>query len=577
MPTSHPPISPRPSKTLSKHSRSHPKHVVYPPKSVANWSVSNHILNPISNLKYLIINHLSQIYQSPFKGKTFFLLPTLFLLSLLTLQSSAQPDTRPFLITLQDDQTNRGVPLVELTTVNNLRYVSDSAGNIAFNEPGLLNQRVFFNISSHGYEFPKDGFGIRGKALDIKPGGQAIIKIKRLNIAQRLYRITGQGIYRDTILVGKPAPLKEPLLNGQVLGQDSAHAVIFHNQIHYFWGDTNRPSYPLGHFGTAGAVADLPTSGGLDPNIGIDLTYFTDDKGFSRPTLERKGSNPRWVDGVVAFKDANGKEHLIARCDTMKSLGQKLEREIVEWNDTTKMLAPLAKLDLNEPLSPTGHPFPQTIDNTIYLYFGEPYPNLRAPAEIEKLKTPAAYEGFTCLAPTTRFDKANTKLDRDAEGKLIWSWKKNTPPISQDQQTQLIKSNLMKQSEAWYTLKDADTRQDVLLHAGSTAWNAYRKKWVLIAVQHYGKPSFLGEVWYTESDQPQGPYVYAKRIVTHDRYSFYNPVHHPFFDQEDGKTVYFEGTYTTTFSRNDNPTPRYDYNQIMYKLDLSDDRLKLPQ
>jgi hypothetical protein len=39
--------------------------------------------------------------------------------------------------------------------------------------------------------------------------------------------------------------------------------------------------------------------------------------------------------------------------------------------------------------------------------------------------------------------------------------------------------------------------------------------------------------------------------------------------------IYFEGTYASTFSRKEDPTPRYDYNQVMYRLDLSDPRLKL--
>jgi hypothetical protein len=503
-------------------------------------------------------------------------LATIILFVAFAFRSSAQPaKDEPFIITVLDDQTNRGVPLVQLTTVNNIPFISDSAGVIAFDEPGLMRQRVFFHISSHGYEFPKDGFGIRGKALDIKPGGQATIKIKRLNIAQRLYRITGAAIYRDTVLAGQKAPLKEPLLDGQVLGQDSCHAAVYKNQIHWFWGDTNRPSYPLGHFGTAGAISDLPANGGLDPNIGVDLNYFTDDKGFSRPTLARKGSSPRWVDGVIAFKDQGGKEHLIAHCDTMKSLGQRLDRELDEWNDTTKMLEPVVKYDVNELLCPAGHPFLHTIDDIHYIYFGEPYPNLRVQADLEQIKTPAAYEGFTCLAPASRFDRANSKLDRDASGKLIWSWKKNTPPISFDQQSQLLKSNLIKPDEAWYRLKDIDTKNEVHLHGGNAAWNPFRKKWIIIAVQTGGKSSFLGEVWYSESDNPQGPYLTAKKIVTHDRYTFYNPVHHSFFDQDNGKTIYFEGTYASTFSGNDHPTPRYDYNQMMYRLDLGDERLVL--
>ena len=64
--------------------------------------------------------------------------------------------------------------------------------------------------------------------------------------------------------------------------------------------------------------------------------------------------------------------------------------------------------------------------------------------------------------------------------------------------------------------------------------------------------------------------------MTHDKYSFYNPKQHPMFDKDGGRIIFFEGTYTTTFSGNNDPTPRYDYNQIMYQLDLSDPRLALP-
>ena len=119
------------------------------------------------------------------------------------------------------------------------------------------------------------------------------------------------------------------------------------------------------------------------------------------------------------------------------------------------------------------------------------------------------------------------------------------------------------------------TGKTVLAHGGSVAWNEYRRRWIMIAVEMMGS-SFLGEVWYAEADTPLGPWVYARKIVTHDDYSFYNPKHHPMFDQEGGRVIYFEGTYTTTFSGNKDPTPRYDYNQVMYQLDLSDERLALP-
>lgn len=132
-------------------------------------------------------------------------------------RNAANP-TEYFKIKVIDAQTGRGVPLVELKTVNDIRYYTDSNGVIAFYEPGLMNRDVFFHIQSHGYEVPADGFGYRGATLRTKPGANTTIQLTRNNIAERLYRVTGQGIYRDTMLTGGQSPLSKPVLNGRVLG-----------------------------------------------------------------------------------------------------------------------------------------------------------------------------------------------------------------------------------------------------------------------------------------------------------------------------------------------------------------------
>jgi hypothetical protein len=85
----------------------------------------------------------------------------------------------------------------------------------------------------------------------------------------------------------------------------------------------------------------------------------------------------------------------------------------------------------------------------------------------------------------------------------------------------------------------------------------------------------MGEIWYAEGDTPTGPWVFAKKVLTHDQF-FYNPVHHPFFDQDNGRIIYFEGTYTNVFNANPVIKPRYEYNQLMYRLLLDDPRLYLP-
>jgi hypothetical protein len=86
-----------------------------------------------------------------------------------------------------------------------------------------------------------------------------------------------------------------------------------------------------------------------------------------------------------------------------------------------------------------------------------------------------------------------------------------------------------------------------------------------------GKDSFLGEIDYAEADAPTGPFRHVVKVVDHPHYSFYNPVHHAFLDK--GSSIYFEGTYTAEFSGNPDKTPLYNYNQLLYKLDLSDPRL----
>src|SRR5207249_2428033 len=114
--------------------------------------------------------------------------------------------TKYFKIQVVDDQTNRGVPLVELSTTADVSYFTDSNGIVAFYDPALMGQPVFFHVKSHGYEFPKDGFGYRGTMLNVREGRSVTLKIHRINIAERLYRITGEGIYRDSVLLGEKTP-----------------------------------------------------------------------------------------------------------------------------------------------------------------------------------------------------------------------------------------------------------------------------------------------------------------------------------------------------------------------------------
>ena len=480
-----------------------------------------------------------------------------------------------FKIQVVDRQTSRGVPLVELRTVNNIRYFTDSHGIVAFYEPGLMNREVFFFVESHGYEFPKDGFGFHGARLKTSSGGSTVLKIDRINIAQRLYRVTGQGIYRDSILTGHPVPLAEPVLNGQVLGQDSVYTCIHKGRLFWMWGDTSRPSYPLGHFAMAGAVSDLPNRGGLDPAVGVDLKYYVGKSGFSRPLCRLKEPGMIWLDGLIKVKDKQGNDRMVAKYARMKSLGEAKERGLVVFNDESGSFEPIVRSGPDFLLYPdSGHALAAEVNEQKYYYFGTQFPlavRMRVKARWDNVIDPNLYEVLTCLKPA---DSA-TERNRPANKRCQWVKAEELLGGRSEMKTSVIEA--LKKEKADTRLYDIESGKAITPHGGSVYYNAFRKRWIMIFVQHFGDGSLLGEVWYAEADTPVGQWAYARKIATHKKYSFYNPKQHPYFDQDRGRLIYFEGTYSHTFSGSlETATPRYDYNQIMYRLNLDDPRLALP-
>ena len=360
---------------------------------------------------------------------------------------------RVFRIHVVEEGTGRGVPLVELKTVNQIRYVTDSNGIVAFDEPGLFNRKVFFTVTSHGYEVDKDGFGFRGKALEVTAGGSADIVIRRLNVARRLYRVTGAGIYRDSVLTGDAVPIREPLLNGMVFGQDSVVNAVYQGKVHWFWGDTNRPDYPLGNFHVPGATSDLPGRGGLEPEIGVNLGYFVDDQGFARPTAAMPGEGPTWISGLVVLKDQQARERMFAVYAKIRKTLEVYERGLassIRKRNASRRLPSFPQRRRFAGEFPDGHPFLHEDRGVEYIYYASPYPLVRVPAEPEHLKKAGSWEAFTCLKQGTR--ASQPQFDHGADGTLRYSWKTDTPLLRQDQQTKLIVARRIKPEEALLAL-----------------------------------------------------------------------------------------------------------------------------
>ncbi|MFM7540092.1 MAG: hypothetical protein ACKO9Z_10575 [Planctomycetota bacterium] len=503
------------------------------------------------------------------------LLPLITLLTSAPNKAGGQPSHWAE-IQVIDDQTGRGVPLVELETVNSMIFVTDNAGRVAFHEPGLMNRQIFFTVRSHGYEIPKDGFGFGGIRVMPKPGETSVIKIRRTQLAHRLCRLTGEGLYRDSILLGHKVPLTgNP---GHVAGQDSVQTARMGSQILWLWGDTSRMEYPLGIFRMAGALTPVPDPDRPEqnPENGINFRYFTDPSGFVRNMmpLQERPEGVIWINAPCVVKGNSGEDVLVAHYSRRKGLADELEHGIALFNDDEKVFKVAKTLPPKETWRhPSGHPITVKKNGEDWILFGSPNPNVRVRASLKDIMNPSSYEAFSCAMPETHHDKPTPVIGADKAPH--WRWQKEIPPTDSQMELRWIKEATMKPSQARFCPADMEQPADrIHLHSGTVRWNAYRNKWVLLACQAMGKASFLGEVWYSEADDPSGPFTKAVKVATHDKQSFYNVNHHDFYDRQSGRIIHFEGTYTNEFSGNPHKTPRYNYNQVLYRLDLNDLKLK---
>jgi hypothetical protein len=492
------------------------------------------------------------------------------MLACLTMLAAAAAGQAPYAeIRVVDAQTGRGVPLVEFETTNHLLFVTDNAGRVAFHEPDLMDRPIFFFIRSHGYEAEKDGFGFAGARITPKVGAIATIKVKRRNIAERLCRLTGEGLDRDSRLLGYPAPFPERRHPGKVAGQDSIQATIHAGKVYCFWGDTNRMEYPLGLFRMAGATMPIPDprKAESDPAAGIPYEYFVDKTGFARAMmpLPERPDGVVWIFGVFVVPDKAGTSRMVGHYSRRKGLAEELEHGIAVFNDDKQIFEPAKALPKSETWRfPKGHPVRWKADGKEWILFGSPNPNVRVPATLEAVLDPAQYEALHC--------------ELEAPDSPKWRWQRDAAPIDSAAERRWRKAGKLPPESARFTPRDAAGSEDaILLHSGSVRWNAHRQRWILIACQAEGKTSYLGEVWYAEAKEPTGPFTKAVKIATHDKQTFYNVCHHDFLDRDGGRTIHFEGTYTNDFSNNPHRTPRYNYNQVLYRLDLDAPALRAAQ
>jgi hypothetical protein len=420
------------------------------------------------------------------------------------------------------------VPLVQLRTVNQSRFVTDNAGIIVLDQPELMGREVYFHVEGHGYEVPADRFGYRGIRLTPRPGETLRVEVNRTIIAQRLGRLTGAGLFANTQRVGQELDW----LESGVVGSDSVQTAVYRGRHFWLWGDTSLVHYPLGIFHSSAATTALNPLGSLEPPLRVKHDYFRNENGRPRNVAKMPGEGPTWLSAMVSLPDKNGTPRLVASYAKIKPPLDSYEKGLCVWNDKSQNFERLKVVWSKSGDTPKPNPQPdghsamwQDDVGAKWVLFGNPLPTLKCPATFEAWQDPNQWE-------TLKPQKALTSADNGSE---------------------------------------------IRPHSGSIAWNPWRKRWVTIFMQWFGKPSAFGELWYAEADHPTGPWGPCIKVLSHQNYTFYNPKIHPEFTPAASSVLLFEGTYTRQFADKPHPTPRYDYNQMMYRLDLNDDRLNPAQ
>jgi hypothetical protein len=368
----------------------------------------------------------------------------------------------------------------------------------------------------------------------------------------------------------------EDISPGRVVGQDSIQTAIYQGKIYWFWGDTLFLKHPLGIFRMSGGTTPLVNPQQLQqtPELALKYDYFLDDKGYARNMMPHRDQPEGviWIESIVVlndvvFKDRAGSEIMLAHFSRRKGLTGVLEQGLAKFDDEKQEFVLMKTLALDEQWRyPHGHPLVVEHAGQRYFYFGSPHPNVRVKADLESVLDPGEYEALTCL------NESGSVLF-NSEAQPVWRWQKELKPVSSAMEYDWVQAGTLKVEDALFCPRDVDHPEDLIkLHRGTVHWNQYRQKYIMLAGQLEGKSSMLGEIWFSESAAPEGPFKQAKKVVTHNKQTFYNPCHHVFLDAGLGRTIYFEGTYTHDFSGNPHKTMRYNYNQILYKLDLS----KLP-
>ena len=291
------------------------------------------------------------------------------------------------------------------------------------------------------------------------------------------------------------------------------------------------------------------------------------------------GDGPTWLDGLAAFRDEDGRERLVAGYAKIRPPMETYEHGLVAFDpETRNVFEKVATIPLDAPIRPVGHSVPaQGRRRRPTSTIADPVPADPRPCRRRRPQGPRRVRGVHLpgARQPARRPEDRPRPRRPAPLRLAAGHRGRSTPseASPARQGGPAQGRTRPSSH----LRDADTGKAVLAHTrlgllervpqamGDDRGRDRRQ--VVDAWARSGSPRPTPRSGRGSTPARSSPTTSTASTTRSST---------PSSPRTAAASIFFEGTYTTSFSGNTDPTPRYDYNQVMYRLDLSDPRLNLP-
>lgn len=489
-----------------------------------------------------------------------------------------------------------GIPLVLFRTAGNyISLFTDSAGNAAFNEPGLMDGPLFFNVLADGYEIdPSPSVEIyelpydSGVVLNVSKYGSAKVLMRRTQMAARLYRLTGSGLYRDSVLTNASGDIPDSIISScreviddvGVLGQDTVMTGTYKGKVFWFFGDTtcqrsarqnNCEDYGMY---TVGATSCVPQSNGkCKANEPPGLKYFSSQEGGflhvkpMAPDIAPYEQNT-WIAAVMVFTNSNGEEVMYS--NYMKNPGDgenagSIQSGMAKWNDALEVFEATSSWPLDIAFLNGVHTMQllgEDVNADGYVYMSG---GLRVLATEETVIEYTSYQQYNL--DTHMWEYLYAGLGRLGEGN-------STTAKHVGATTRKIKLHLTSLLPSSWSV-------------ASVEWSEYVGMYVVL-----GNGGMHGGIYLAVGPRVTGPWSKGVLVASHNTSgtSCYNQVLLPHLFRDNGRYIQFACTFTAMWSDTDNEfsdsswstclfgmndgancantVPRYEYNNLVYEVDV---------